>query len=406
MIESAGQGAGGLTPDSVPADGAADGRGLAAPFHVPALDGLRAIAFLLVFASHSVPRSLPIIGPVAASGWSGVDVFFTLSGFLVTYLLLREEAINDASDQAGQPDGPRFSLPRFWSRRTLRIWPLYFLALAVAFFLLPHLPSPWSLGPEAGSASHAALVETYQTPAWLFLFNWAVVGNGWHDTFSFGTLWSISVEEQFYLLWPLVLWVTPRRHRLRATAAALVTAIAVRSILMAGGRGVEPVYVHTFLRADALLGGALLAQVVVARGGDVPRPPKWLAPAAIAAFGYQASFGDITGLSGLAASLRFVLIDAVAVALVWTCLAPGLFQRVIAARPLTLLGRISYGLYVWHLAILNGAAVLFAGLRHGTHTGAYHAARVSTALAVTIGLAWLTFTFVERPFLKLKQRFA
>ena len=379
--------------------------GLAAPFQVPALDGLRAVAFLIVFANHAVPRSLPILGPLATSGWCGVDLFFTLSGFLVTYLLLREEAKNDAGSAPPRPDRARFSLMRFWARRSLRIWPLYYAALLIGLVILPRLPGAWTLGPAAGSASHEELVGTYALPSSFFLFNWAMVAHGWHASFSFNTLWSISVEEQFYVLWPLALWLIPRGHRRAVIVGGILVAIGVRTTLMAQGLGDGAVYVHTFLRADALLGGALLAQIVAARNGKVPTPPRWLAPAVIVAYGLHASLGESGKLPGVVTSLRYVLIDAIAVSSVWLCLAPGLWQRLLAAAPLTFLGRISYGLYVWHFVTLAAIGVALADLRDGSHTGLFHAARVPLSLLATVALAWLTFTFFERPFLKLKERF-
>lgn len=191
-----------------------------ASFRVPALDGLRAVAALLVFSTHALPAWLPGIGILAAAGRSGVTVFFVLSGFLVTYLLLREEA---ASVARGGP--ARFSISRFWARRCLRIWPLYFLAITVAFVVVPRLSTPWNLGVEAGSEAHARLVAEHGLAAATFVFNWSVIANGWAHT-PFSHLWSVAVEEQLYICLPLFLLLCPPRLRRGGLIAITVASLA------------------------------------------------------------------------------------------------------------------------------------------------------------------------------------
>ena len=371
---------------------------LLAPFHVPALDGLRALAFLLVFADHSVPATIPVIGRLASAGWTGVELFFALSGFLVTYLLLREEAKEAAE---GRP--ARFSIWKFWARRSLRIWPLYFLGIALAFHVLPHLPPPWNFPHDPPPGAPRVELREYLATSWTFLMNWSVARNGWPSS-PFGVLWSVSVEEQFYVMLPIVLLLVPRRFRRAALASAAVAAFAARSLRIAEGAPAMSYYVNTFMRADCFLAGALLADVAVARGGELRPPPWWLALAVPAAYCVNASLEGQGKEPVPLEVLRFLLLDGMAAGAIWLCLGPGLWSRVLSAKPATWLGRISYGLYVWHFLALDAAGVVLQPLRQEPHTALYHAVRVPVALAATILVALVSFTIYERPFLRLKER--
>ena len=372
---------------------------LLAPFHVPALDGLRALAFLLVFADHSVPATIPVIGRLASAGWTGVELFFALSGFLVTYLLLREEAKEAAE---GRP--ARFSIWKFWARRSLRIWPLYFLGIALAFHVLPHLAAPWSFGPEAGTPEHAARASRHLAPSWTFLMNWSAARYGEWPRTPFSVLWSVTVEEQFYVMLPIVLLLVPRRFRRAALATAAVAAFAARSLRIAEGAPAMTYYVNTVRRADCFLAGALMADVAAARGGELRPPPWWLALAVPAAYCVNASLEGQGKEPVPLEVLRFLLLDGMAAGAIWLCLGPGLWSRVLSAKPATWLGRISYGLYVWHFLALDAAGVVLQPLRQEPHTALYHAVRVPVALAATILVALVSFTIYERPFLRLKER--
>ncbi len=174
------------TPSVSPDTGGATGQG----FYHPELDSLRFFAFFAVFLLHAFYQ--PVTGTavyhlsvwdfvrhsVVGSGAFGVDLFFVLSAYLITELLLREKGERGV-----------VSVPAFCARRVLRIWPLYFFFLALAYFV-PIL-----------NPGH--LLFRWKGPAWFSLLggNWSVVAYGWPDSIIVTPLWSVSVEEQFYLLW-------------------------------------------------------------------------------------------------------------------------------------------------------------------------------------------------------------
>lgn len=212
---------------------------------VEALDGVRGIAIVAVvlmhgaifgmvrpdIARHFVTRTLQL-------GWAGVDLFFVLSGFLITGILLRSK------------ERPHY-FRNFYARRALRIFPLYYAFLVVVLFVLP----------RASSATAAEKV-----PYFLYLqnFAWLWPGEAHHDIVR-STTWSLAVEEQFYLVWPAAVLLTSRRTLVAVCSVMLVGAIALRLLLL--GAEVPFVYFLTPCRCDGLAAGALLALL--------PAPPAW-----------------------------------------------------------------------------------------------------------------------------------
>ncbi len=162
---------------------------------IPALDGLRGIAIILVMLHHFTnyrPTSGidGLIGSVVFFWWTGVDLFFVLSGFLITGILLDTR-------------GSERYFTTFYARRILRIFPLYYLVLFLAFVVLPKFPAVHPV--LAGQADLPP-----QWPYWLYLTNFSIADRGWgHGWVDVG--WSLAIEEQFYLVWPLVIWLCPPR---------------------------------------------------------------------------------------------------------------------------------------------------------------------------------------------------
>jgi peptidoglycan/LPS O-acetylase OafA/YrhL len=214
-------------------------------FYQPELDGLRLYAFPAVFAYHTLPEQpvfyrglhLPLLSLWAAavkSGASGVDLFFMLSAFLITALLLRERR---------QTGG--ISLRLFYIRRILRIWPLYFVVLAVAVVLAHTIPSqnlPWY----------------YLVGYLLFVGNWinAVFG---HPTSVCGPLWTVSIEEQFYLVWPLLMKIFERRGMIIAAVVAFLLATLCQIGVVLAGLSGGYIYYGSISRCGSLALGILLA---------------------------------------------------------------------------------------------------------------------------------------------------
>jgi peptidoglycan/LPS O-acetylase OafA/YrhL len=359
-------------------------------FYHPELDIVRFFAFLMVFVHHAIPHdpafwtklgiALPIarvIGGIGAMGAFGVDVFFALSSYLITELLLREK------QQCGEVD-----VRAFYLRRILRIWPLYFAFLAFAAALHWIIPGQ-HIGWRAGLA-------------FTFLAgNWWIVFQGFPSSIIF-PLWSISIEEQFYLTWPAV--VRRLSHRAMAAIAIglLVVATLTRLYLGSHHAGETQVWCNTLARLDPIALGVLTA--ILLKG----RTPNLQPLARVALF--------VAGLSGIALAANYWMVkyDPLATSsmvLGYPAAALGSVALLIAVlnehamlrkSALVYLGRISYGLYVFHVL---GLMISDYTVHDQTASLGRYVLRVSVALAVTIGLSAASYRWLETPFLQMKQRF-
>jgi len=333
----------------------------------PDIDGLRAIAVLAVICYHVDERALP-------GGFVGVDIFFVISGFLISRNILSELARG------------RFSLAEFYRRRVKRIVPAMMLVIAVTT-----AAAQWVMLPQdAVATAHAALasiVGLANVYFWLFL-----------DTSYFAAdagqapllhLWTLGVEEQFYLLWPLFLLLGHRRvialpWQVLALAAAL--SFAAGTIFHAAA----PTFVFYMLptRAGELLAGALLA-MALARAGGVRLGARAsgllglgglaLLAVSLTVINEQAAFPGLLALVPTAGSMALILAGAG---------EPGLITRVLGAAPLRWVGLLSYSAYLWHWPLL-------AFLRYGH--GSLNAATAAGALGATFLLAYLSYRYVETP---------
>ena len=265
---------------------------------IPELDGLRAIAILAVLVTHFSHQQV-LIG-----GYLGVDLFFVLSGFLITSLLLSEER------------GGGVGLGNFYARRALRILPPLLAATVLAL----------ALGTISIQAALAAL---------FFVANIVDVHLG-----AFVPMWSLSVEEHFYLLWPF-LFIALGKHRPRFVAYAILAVVATRVLLLSMKLGV---YEQTYARADSLLVGCGAALMMTIRP---PKLARWVAPATMAAL--LATFAFMPWRSFLMMSFGFTLLAFVCAALIVSVLEHDTFvSRWLRWGPMQYVGRRSYGLYVYH----------------------------------------------------------
>ena len=346
--------------------------------NVPALDGLRGIAILLVMVWHTGV-------PFLKGGYIGVDIFFVLSGFLITTLLLQE------FDHSG-----RISIRRFYLRRALRLLPAYLVMLAVFCAVSVAVLS----AEEARSNMIDALI------ALGYLSNWAMAFSIRSMDFL-GHTWSLAIEEQFYLLWPLVLIallrLSTRRYQV-VVAAVLLALLAwgLRVALYRDGAGFGRINNGLDTRSDGLMLGCAVGIIwssgflhgavgAMLRNSLVLISP--LALAALALCAMRVRLGDPRMILWGA-----VLVELLVVVIILDVLVNprSIVARFLAMKWLVWIGMISYGLYLWHYPIYRTLANIgFPGL-----------AGYIFCFLVPFAFAAMSYYVIEKPVLRIKQRYA
>lgn len=353
--------------------------------YLPGLDGLRALAVAAVIAYH--------LGfGWAQGGLLGVGVFFTLSGYLITQILLGQW------EKTG-----RISLKNFWIRRARRLLPALFVMLAAV--------AVWV---ETASRSHLAGLRGDIIASALYVSNWWYIGQhaSYYAQFSapapLAHLWSLAVEEQFYLLWPWLLvaglWLACRRRRTArgrhvgrwALAAVTLVIAAASSIAMARlyHPGYDPtrVYEGTDTRAFGLLAGAALAMVRPARRA---RPPAAVAMAldlvgALGLAGIAVLVWRTTEYTAFMFRGGMVLLSLATVMVVAAAVTPGsVTGRLLGCRPLRWVGVRSYGIYLWHYPIIVMTAPPLGA--------AFGLRRAAAVVAATVAISAVSWWLVEEP---------
>jgi peptidoglycan/LPS O-acetylase OafA/YrhL len=359
-------------------------------FYRPELDVLRFFAFLGVFIFHAAPRTIDFYNaaryphwlssfliPTFGAGAYGVDLFFALSAYLITSLLLRERSASGVLDVRG-----------FYLRRILRIWPLYlaFVAFATAFAMLvpgQHLPLKYVIGYS------------------LLAGNWIYVFYGLPASFAV-PLWTVSIEEQFYLAWPLALRKASIRTIAIVAVGILLVANAWRVCLAMSAAPVERIEYSTFTRLDPIAFGILIALF----GYKLPRLSRWsrvvLLCGGVATWIAVYAF-TVTGNTQrfttwqMALGHPFTALASAAVLLATLGAQHSFFRNPI----LLYLGKISYGLYVLH-EFAHFCAIRLVP----ASTPIAVLAQSIVGLILTILLASASYRWLESPFLRLKERFA
>lgn len=367
----------------------------------PALDGLRAVAIVAVMVFHGGFHAPALMH---WGSWLGVDLFFVLSGFLITTLLLREFGGN-----------ARISLRNFYVRRALRLYPMIVVCVLIAV------------------VTSVLRIDAIRSPTWLgiasiagYFNNWLIIGrHGTGDLGDFAHLWSLAVEEQFYIVWPILVVLTLRFGGRRAALLLLSAALAAASALLryrtwldarrfreahyfefklAGEHLTQAwntIYYGSLTHSDGLLVGCALAALL---GMQPRRPAAWVRGVvgvlATAAIGlnyfifrgtvrvpwptFMTTWGQLTFNIGVAFIVAHLLFS------------PGApLGRILATRPLVWIGRRSYGMYVIHPLAISIAA------GRGLTTIPWMLGAIGTSMLV----AGVSYRYYEAPILRLKERF-
>jgi peptidoglycan/LPS O-acetylase OafA/YrhL len=372
--------------------------------YVPTLDGIRGLAILLVLAHHQTVMG----GRTAADqlflrftdlGWCGVDLFFVLSGFLITGIL---------ADSKASPAYFR----SFYARRILRIFPLYYLVVFISVVLLPRLPQLHGL-----LLSRPLPADPNAEFHWLYLSNFLFAAQKDFGHPTLGLAWSLAIEEQFYAVWPLLVWMLARPAMMRLCALLAVAALLLRGTMVALDTHPVPVYVLPFTRMDALAIGGLLALVARGDGGlpAISRQARWTGLAALAIVlilwavdknndRWEHRAMQTIGYSALAVMFGSLLVRVLTA-------NPSTFTSRAFRHPiLRMFGRYSYALYLLHIP-----AQVFVERRwfqpsppippmFGSEIPV-QIAFFAAATAASLALAWASWHLVEKRFLALKRFF-
>ncbi|MCX6295983.1 MAG: acyltransferase [Bacteroidetes bacterium] len=372
----------------------------------PNLEGLRFFAFFVVFINHASgclgynnhsEKFAYFRSHFLWNGDLGVSFFFVLSGFLITYLLLKEK------DLSG-----RVNIKNFYMRRVLRIWPLYFLIIFLCLVIFPMfiniIPKWFPIG-----------VDTSELNPWFYLTftgNFDYIYNGISNVLI-GVLWSVSVEEQFYLFWPLIIAFVPRKYLLKTFVIIILGSIAYRFF---GAKGVGMlIKYHSLSSVSDLATGALIAYLACQKNFTdwIANIPKYaiilvycllfiLVPLRFYVWEFGYYYDHVASITPVIFSSLFAFI------ILEQNYAKHSFYKISNWRVISSFGKYTYGMYCYHM--LSFFCVLFIFHRMGVnvvgmskYTFLFAA---FTSFFSTLLISELSYTYYESFFLKMKNRFA
>ncbi len=364
---------------------------------IPGLDGLRALAFLAIFGFHV--GYLPF-------GWMGVQMFFVFSGYLITGILLKmKEKLT-----------VREYFVKFYSRRFFRIFPLYYFYL----FLLYHIAT-WSVYVSYKPKAWQAVLDQIWY-AILYVYNFYSAHQQFNSSRFLDHLWSLSVEEQFYIFWPLLIFLVNEKHLKKLFLAGIIAGPVFRLavFLIYQTDYVEAfrdpaalaIYTLPFSHVDAFALGAYISRF------SIPNARKQLAYLSLAVpllgfitqFAANGEFGafltlgyQVTLSDGFQYLWAYTLLNYWFVVLIYCVAQEKLFVRFLEWAPLQYLGKISYGMYIYHFPMI-WIAGLIRELGISGETAQLYIFILSSV--GTVAVASLSYYVLEKPFLKLKDRFA
>jgi len=361
----------------------------------PNLDGLRFFSFLVVYLSHIFSTKYDYIkqeswykfvkGRIFYDGDLGVSFFFVLSGFLITYLLIKEKEFTG-----------NVHIPSFYMRRALRIWPLYYFCVFFGFWIFPLLKT--AFGQIPNETANPVLCS-------LFLNNFDRVFNGPPDASVLSVLWSVAIEEQFYLLWPILFYIIPPRFYSYIFIIIIIGSVTFRTVYI--DRQIE--LLTPSVISDMAMGG-LGAYLTIANKEFLKKIEKSnrifnLIPylVVIIFLLYRQELFSTTFLT----IIRRIIISFF---FVWIILEQNFCKnslfKISRLRTITKLGKYTYGLYCLHtIAILIVISIL-QKLGLNKHSWEIWLLQLPLGMLLSIVISYFSFTYFESFFLKLKDRFA
>ena len=360
------------------------------------LDGLRFFCFLAVFLFHSFHTDNPEIISSSAygiikqdifgNGFLGVNFFFVLSGFLITYLLIEENKLNG-----------KINIPKFWVRRILRIWPLYFLCIFFGFVLFPLAKSL-----AGGVPQESANIWYYLG----FINNFDYIKKGLPDAPGLGVLWSVAIEEQFYIVWPVILSFFKLKNYWIPFIVIIAGSLVFRSIY-----DIERFHeMHTLsCIGDMAIGafGAWLFNLKPKFSNFIIKMPRklivFLYLLLFAIFFFRDEF--LLSSYYLRIFERAFISTVILMIILEQCFSENSFFKMNTFKRLSRLGIFTYGLYCLHFIIISAVSAIMKKLNMENHMWQVFIIQPAISLTVTIIAAKLSFKYFENPFLKMKDKF-
>ncbi len=361
--------------------------------HFKNLDSLRTFAFLGVYLYHfnlrinpdlsAYPKTFSFLKTIFSFGDLGVNLFFVLSGFLITYLLLSEESLSG-----------KYNIPDFWIRRILRIWPLYFGVVLYGFLLFALFPS-----------HNSNQVETANIFYYIsFLPNFNIIHNGYPLNPALTVLWSVGVEEQFYLLWPLLLF----NKRTRPFSFPLIIAASLwfRYTHMDSSFVLK---FHSFSLMNEIACGACLAWIcfqMKLKQDQIKFSKSWILLI------YMTGFFCIFSPSAILTNSFYFAVRPLLISLFFCFI---LFEQIFIVNKLIHWGRIkfiekcgkyTYGLYCLHMIGILVGFHLSKLLKVETNIYWVITGELLLSLSISMLFSYLSYNYLEKPFLSIKKRFA
>ncbi|CAL1518066.1 acyltransferase [Chitinophaga sp. MM2321] len=350
--------------------------------HITQLDAIRGWAILLVLLYHFYADHISFLG----IGWAGVDLFFVLSGFLITGILL---------DTKGKPA----FFKNFYVKRVLRIFPVYFFVLAIMLYVIPAI--------SITAIPDLPYYLKHQPWFWTYFQNWLFTFQGYPTDRVLRYTWSLCIEEQFYMFWPFLIYRLNTKNIIRVLLIFIITANLLRLIQIDGWND-NYKYVNTFARLDTISIGALIAVLIRTRKDILEKYTPFVMVLSVTMLvviiGYKKSlyFGNLYAAFTFLALLFGSII-------IWSLSSniPRGLSIAVNNRTMIFLGKYSYGIYLYHVPIHFW--VTTGLLDYLSNTGSlniYTTLLIKTAiLLITIGISVLSFKYFETPFLKLKKKF-